>query len=454
MQNFKAKLQNKNSFTYMAYAVLRNKLFSSAIMFISSIILIRALPKEDYGLYILALAFFAFFELLLSGSDASLIRFIPTSGKQEQHRLIGTVLAIKSFITIFILILLFFTYSLSIDLLNISEKNLETYTILYIIISVGFIFKYITTTTTTIINSFMLYDVLFKLTIISSISSLIVAILVSFFELNIWQYLLISTIFAFIYSLLSVYMLYIQNKISYKILIKTINISTIKDIFKNRISSYSLPLFGVSMLSYIKNYLPTYLFGTMVSLETLAVYSIFKKITDFLHKGYAGFIQSLYPKLFQMMHSKSKAIDKLFWIGLGLRLMVFIALYFGYDVILSLYDIQESNLDSLIFIVLISAFFVMYFATFSNLIVMNSKQTGVILWASITRTVLSTALIFVLYQLFNMVGLILSIFLSSLIGLTYMMSHANKMHKLKYFLHTYFLVVSVLISFILIKIGF
>lgn len=69
MQNFKAKLQNKNSFTYMAYAVLRNKLFSSAIMFISSIILIRALPKEDYGLYILALAFFAFFELLLSGSD-------------------------------------------------------------------------------------------------------------------------------------------------------------------------------------------------------------------------------------------------------------------------------------------------------------------------------------------------------------------------------------------------
>ncbi len=208
------------------------------------------------------------------------------------------------------------------------------------------------------------------------------------------------------------------------------------------------------MLSYIKNYLPTYLFGTMVSLETLAVYSIFKKITDFLHKGYAGFIQSLYPKLFQMMHSKSKAIDKLFWIGLGLRLMVFIALYFGYDVILSLYDIQESNLDSLIFIVLISAFFVMYFATFSNLIVMNSKQTGVILWASITRTVLSTALIFVLYQLFNMVGLILSIFLSSLIGLTYMMSHANKMHKLKYFLHTYFLVVSVLISFILIKIGF
>ncbi len=452
MQNFKAKLQNKNSFTYMAYAVLRNKLFSSAIMFISSIILIRALPKEDYGLYILALAFFAFFELLLSGSDASLIRFIPTSGKQEQHRLIGTVLAIKSFITIFILILLFFTYSLSIDLLNISEKNLETYTILYIIISVGFIFKYIITTTTTIINSFMLYDVLFKLTIISSISSLIVAILVSFFELNIWQYLLISTIFAFIYSLLSVYMLYIQNKISYKILIKTINISTIKDIFKNRISSYSLPLFGVSMLSYIKNYLPTYLFGTMVSLETLAVYSIFKKITDFLHKGYAGFIQSLYPKLFKMMHSKNKAIDKLFWIGFGLRVLVFLALYFSYDLILSIYTIKETEYDYLIFVILISSFLIVYYATIFNLIIMNDKTTNTIFKASLLRATLMIIVPILFYVLFGNLGLIVSILVSDYIMVLIIMkilnSHSTNMKNiLNYsFILTSFLIICFLIS--------
>ena len=107
----------------MAYAVVRNQLFSSIIMFGSSVILIRALPKEEYGLYVLTLAFFALPELFLVGTDASLVRFIPTSGKIVQHQLIATVLVIKTMIVMIIIIVLWLFYSKSIQILNIAEQK-------------------------------------------------------------------------------------------------------------------------------------------------------------------------------------------------------------------------------------------------------------------------------------------------------------------------------------------
>ena len=80
---------------------LKSKLFSAFVLFLSSIIVIRALPKEEYGLYVLTLGFFLHFLIFyLDGTDASLTRFIPISGKRVQHHLVATVISIKTLITL------------------------------------------------------------------------------------------------------------------------------------------------------------------------------------------------------------------------------------------------------------------------------------------------------------------------------------------------------------------
>ena len=424
----------------MAYKILSSQLISSAILFISSIILIRTLSKDDYGLYVLIIAFFAFFDLLLGGTDASLVRFIQSSGKSMQHKLIAAVFSIKTIIVSMILIALYLLYDTSINMLNINNDKLHIYYLMYIIISISFLFKYIATTISTIINAYMLYDLMFKLSVLSSIVTLFISSSIYFWKLEIWQYVLLTTMWSFCYTVLLVIVFYKQKLISFKYIKKYINLTDIQYIVKDKILSYSLPLFGVGILSYIKNYLPTYIFGTMISLESLAVYSIFKKLTDFLHKGYASFIQRLYPKLFKMIDSKSKAIDKLFWIGLILRIFIFIGMYFSYDFILNIYNITEGEYDKFIFITLLSVYLLMYFATYSHIIIMSTKNTLGIFISSFLRNIPSLFLMYYLFNYYGLIGLLFSIYINAYLGTSYIIYLAYKISNKSYLLYIYYLI--------------
>lgn len=438
MNNVIARLQDKSSFTYMAYKVFKSKLFSSIVLFLSSVILIRALPKDDYGLYVLALVFFSFFELLLGGMDASLIRYIGVSGKKVQHQLIATVLTIKTLVMFIVIVALITFFDLSKELLNIPIEKIEIYEKLYFIISVSFIFKYITTTTATLITSYMLYDLAFKLTLFNASTIFLISCSVWYFGLNIWQYVLLSTIFSLLYSLVSAYTFILQKKIVIKQLKQYKNIFVIKYILKEKVISYSLPLFGVGVLSYAKNQLPSYIFGTMVSLESLAVYSIFKRLLDFLHKGYAGVIQGLFPKILKMIASKSKIIDKLFWLGLITRLIIFIVLYFEYEKVLQLYDIHESKIDKLLYLVLLFSFLINYFGTFLTMVIMSKTKMVKLLQTSSIRAIIGLLFTVLLFKYFGLMGLIYSIYVVAYIGIIALFFVENtlesKYKKLFYFI--------------------
>ena len=323
---------------------------------------------------------------------------------------------------------------------------------MYTAFSFSILIKYVKTTTNAIITSFMLYDVLFKLTIFNNLCVFITASIVSVFQLNIGQYVLIITLINFFSTLLSVYILHTQKKLSYRAVIAHININTLQDTFKNKIVSYSSPLLGVSILSYIKNYLPTYFLGAMISLELLAVYSIFKKITDFLHKGYSAFLQSLYPKLFQLMKLKSRTVDIFFWMGYGLRIILFLFLYYSYNLIISLYDIKEiESLNFKIFITFLTSFLIIYFGTFHDFIIMSSQKTKSILYTSIITNTVMVPLVLSLFYLFNFEGLLFSIFLQNLItayGLRFfsVQIEKNKVRDLLLYITTIFCILFLLLN--------
>ncbi len=431
VQNIVIKLSDKKSFTYMAYKVIKSKALSSVLLFMSSIILIRYLPKEDFGLYILMISFFALFELFMGGFDASLVRFIPTSGKTKQHSLITTVFIIKTAITLLSLFALMLIFDYSIVLLNIPSDKIELYKSMYLLMIIIFIFKYISTINLNILTSYMMYEELFKISLLNSIATLFAAIYVSYMSLGLEKYIFLL-IFINI-NIVSIGLVYVyrSKRLSLKMLIKQINIIKLKQIFKEYILSYSAPLLGVNILSYIKNYLPIYIFGTIISLETLAVYGIFKKITDFLHKGYAGIIQGLYPKLFKMIHSKSKAIDIIFWLGLALRLIIFGVLYFGYNFVLDIYNIKEAPIDRFIFTTLMSVFFIMYFSTFADLIVMSTEKTIKIFIASFIRNILYIFIAIFLFEFFGLKGLLIAIFINAYIGSSFMVHFAYNIIKRK-----------------------
>lgn len=427
------KLNDKNSFTYMAYMVLKSKLFSAVLLFLSSVIVISALPKDDYGLYVLMTVFFAFFELLLSGPDASLTRYLPISGKNSQHRLIATVLALKIFLTFFILICLYILFDFSKFILHIPLEKLSTYCNLYLIISISFVFQFFTTTALAILNAFMLYSVLFKLTLFNAFSILLITIIVYSFKLDITQYIFLMTAFSFVYSIVLFLTIASQKKISFISILRYTKPKIFLLTLQHKIIPYSLPLFGVGILSYVKNYLPSYLFGTMTSLETLATYNIFKRVFDFLHKGHSSFIESLYPKIFKMIDMQNKGIDKLFWIGLGIRLCISISLLVAYPLIIQIYGIQETQINFTVFIILLNMFLILYFGTHSIMLLSSFKNTKEMFYASFLANIVSITLIPLLFYTHGIIGALYgefaSRFVSVYVGVT--KSHMLKNDRIK-----------------------
>jgi len=435
----------------MAYKVLSSQILASIILFLSSIVLIRSLSKDDYGLYILVTSYFAFFELLLGGFNASLIKYIPTSGKKMQHELIATILVIKTIIVIFIEIALFYLYPFSYNFLNIPEDKIQIYSIIYIILSFAFLFKYIGNTISALINAYMLYDSMFKLSILNALVTLFIALLVWFFKLEVWQYVFLSILWIFLNMNILFFILYKQKKLSLRLLQKSCQIITIKKVLQEKVLSYSLPLFGVGILSYIKNYVPNLIFGSLISLESLAIYNIFTKIITIIHKGYASFLQKLYPKLFQMVNSRSSAINKLFWIGLFIRIFFFCLLYFGYDYLVELYKISWNSYNSLIFIVLLSSYLLMYFATFGNLVVLSKKKTVGLFISSFIRNVPSLFIYYYGFIFYGMKGFIVAIFINAYLGTNYIIHLAYNKIKNPIILYVYYIILVALIGFIYIN---
>ena len=293
----------------------------------------------------------------------------------------------------------------------------------------------------------MLYDELFKLTVLNSLATLIIALFVSFFSLNVWQFVLLTTIFLFIYTIISMLTIFRQKKLSFRMIISSTKIKTLKYIFHEKILLYSLPLFGGGLISYIRNYLPSLMLGAMVSLETLAVYSIFKRLTDFMHKGQANFIQGLYPRLFKMMNANSKAIYKLYYIGFFLRVLVFITLDLSYEVILDIYNINQSKYDYLIFLVLISIFVTMYVGIFFNLIIQSQGNTITMLKAAFVRAIPIVSIVPLAYFYYDLFGLIATIFISEMgfVLILIIMTKSNYLFKWMLSSYSFLLLLFVLI---------
>lgn len=446
--NLQEKLQNKQSFFYMAYKVIKSKIFSSLLLFISMIIIVRHLPKEDFGLYALLVAYFAFFEVFLGGFDASLVRFINRAGKREQHHLFSTIIAIKTVILVIAMVIIIFLYNLSIGLLNIPQDKLLLYKSVYIVLSINFLLKFLITTFSNLFTSYMLYQLIFKIAVLNGLLVMFSALLVSYLNYGLYEYSLFLTLSNLILCIYYYFSFSKENKISKKYLFNSFKKEILLKTFENKILKYSTPLLGVSILSYFKNYLPTFLFGSMISLESLAVYTVFKKITDFIHKGYDGVLKTLYPILFKMVNDKSNKINLLFWAGLFLRLIIFVILWLSYDYILDLYKITESEYDNLIFIILISIFLIMYFATFSNMIILSGKNTNKIFLTAISRTIISIVIIYLLFNLFGKIGLIISMFITTIIGITIIVRFASQNYNDKYFIYLYYIVLLLLIFLI------
>lgn len=450
------KIKNKHSIYFMAYKIVKTLALSGLLTFISYAIVVRNLPKYDYGLYSLVISYSAFFGVFFSGLDESLRRFVSASDKYAGHQIISSVMVIKFILAVLMSLVILALFPYTRDLLDLPKEKYPIFSGIYALSIIAYFLNSIATTASVLITCFLLYGKQFFITAIDGFLYLAVATMVYLLDLNIVQFLILNIVRSLIVILFSYGTLFYTKKISASMLIGGIKYKAIMQDVKKYLFPYSAPLVGVGFSAYFKKYSINYILGIYVGLESLAVYSIFRNMFDFLHKGFSSFIQHLYPLLLSRIEkNKSGFIDKFIrfsWYGLGFRAMVCVVLFFSFDLINKIYKIPIDEFSFLIFIVLLFEHIIFYFSTISNLFIMAAKKTKYILASAMTRDFASVFIVIGMYWLLGIRGIIISILINGAVGVSSTLSFAGRINeRFRHFLYGFYIISIIgLISIVII----
>ncbi len=329
---------------------------SYLILFLISIVIFRTVDKSYYGLYVIMLSLFAVIELFMAGFNDAIVRFlkdkIPLSDKQN---IVLFVLYYK-YLLIFLFILCiyiarqygFFEFLIG----NYNEVSDVIDSFLLVVILNG-IFSTFIGVNNCILNSQQKYKLTANIGLVRNVVYLLVVITLSFYTKDYLHYLYSSI------ALSGIVLIFLSIKIFQDF--KEFSISNIIkskfsiDIGRKYIFPYATPLTASSLLTYVKNYLPTIILGKEFSLENVAVFSILKTFFKALHSVSGSFVDPMMSKFLELKNNTedfSAKMNSIFWGTFFLRLLLFAILASLVQYIFLIYKIENSQVHQLIFYVL------------------------------------------------------------------------------------------------------
>ena len=386
------------------------------IMFLNSVIIFRSVDKSFYGLYVIMVSLFAITELLMAGLNDSIVRFLKDKiSLRDKQGIVLFVLYIK-----YLLILLFI---ISISLAskygflefiigNYEEVSSVVNSFLFIVVINGILSNFISVNYS-ILNSQLEYKLAAKIDFIRNLISLLIVFSLSFYTNNYLHYLYFNSFLGMIV------LLFLSNKIkndfSDFFIIDIIQAKTNLKIAKKYIIPYSAPLTGSSLLTYIKNHLPTIILGKEFSLESVAVFSILKTFFKALHAISGSFIS---PMMSQFLGLKNNIIDftsklnKIFFGVFILRLTLLGFVLLLMDNFFLIYKLENSSVNRFVFYLLGLEFIVAGMISIYGINLRLENTTKKVLIASFVRFIVEISLIYLILIDYGIMAAALILFIA------------------------------------------
>lgn len=373
---------------------------SYIIMFLISVIIFRTVDKSYYGLYVIMLSLFAITELLMAGLNDSLLRFlkdkVPLKDKQG---IILFILLYKYFlIFIFIVCMLiakeygFFKFLIG----NYEEVVAVINGFLIVVILNGILSNFISINNS-ILNSQLEYKFTSRVEFFRNFFYLIVVFLLSLITTNYLHYLYSSTLI----SLFTLIFLSTKIRISFNnfFITSVFKAKTSLSIGKKYIVPYSAPLTGTSILTFVKNNLPTLILGKEFSLEDVAVFSILKTFFKALHSLSGSFVNPMMATFLEIKNNDknySSKLGEIFFGTLLLRLSLFFSILLINDYFFLIYKLDNNSVNQFIFYVLGFEFVIAGMIMVYGINLKLSTNTVKILTASLARFFVEIILIYLI----------------------------------------------------------
>jgi O-antigen/teichoic acid export membrane protein len=370
------------------------------LLFLISIVIFRTVDKSFYGLYVIMLSLFAIVELLMAGFNDSIVRFlkdkIPLVDKQN---IVLFVLYYKYFLIFSFITIVYFAkqYGLFEFLIgNYSEVADVVDSFLLVAILNG-IFSAFIGVNNCILNAQLQYKLTANISFLRDFTYLLIVIALSFYTQDYLDYLYSSiAVSVVVLMFLSIKIHQGFSEFSIPSLIRS---KFSVDIGKKYIFPYAAPLTGSSLLTYVKNHLPTLILGKEFSLEDVAVFSILKTFFKALHSVSGSFINPMMSKFLELkdnVQDFSTKMNIIFYGTFFLRLFSFAVLSLLMQYFFLIYKIEDNEINQFIFYVLGLEYVIAGMILSYGIILRLDKKTNKVLIASTVRFVVELTLIYLI----------------------------------------------------------
>ena len=346
------------------------------------------------------LSLFAVIELLMTGFNDVIVRFlkdkIPLSDKQS---IVFFVLFYKYFLILLFILLSyitrqygFFEYLIG----NYNEVSALLNSFLMVVIING-IFSTLISVNNCILNSQLEYKYTANVGLIRNLLYLLVVTTLSFYTNEYLYYLYSSILLSF--GLLLCLSIKIFNDFNEFSILNIIKSKFSIDIGKKYIFPYAAPLSISSLLTYVKNYLPTIILGKEFSLIDVAVFSIIKTFYKSLHSLSSSFVDPMMSKFLEYKISSDGFAKKMMTIFYGtffLRLVLLILLTLISQYFFILYKLESNEINRLIFNILGIEFVLAGVMISYGLVLKLDKNTNKLFFIGLIRFSIELLLIYLI----------------------------------------------------------
>jgi O-antigen/teichoic acid export membrane protein len=432
-------LQTRTSFLTQTY---KNMLSGYGAIVLGVIVNIFLLPvvlnnvgKELYGLWFLIFNITSYFYLADFGITNAITRLFAkykVLGQDKVKNLLSTAYIIIFVLDLFILLLILLFKQNIIQYLGIDNRNLEIFSLLFIIAVIELLSQFILRVNFGIIKGKHHYNIAYNLEALTSILRLL-----SIFILTITDNFTIVN-FALLYSLSKI----LSDSISFYFLkseFKSLKFKTDFTILKDLINNASSTLL-TSIASTAYNSLPLLLFGKVFGLEKVFLYSIPFAImivmSRLINVVYAGFT----PRASELKAlNDDEEIYKISNYGIKISLILGITslsffIIFGFDIfVLWLGDkvltIADFNMIYNIFILLLTYLTIANFQKVNIVIYQAAGLHWYVTFETITSAILLLLLSYLLFDIFGMYVFAVSMICVSLYKYIYYQFRGRKKIK-------------------------
>jgi O-antigen/teichoic acid export membrane protein len=415
---FYAKTKNHGSVFSALRSVTQTKIVTFILNQITTLILVRYLSKSDYGKIAICTSIFALIELGIQIFDSAIVRFYPTINHGRRLALVNTViwlkfsLAILSILAMAAIIAIFPTFG--------ETYSIFQYSVIIYLNLANLVLSIPRDSFEKVLNAQFKYKSIFVLSTISSLNGLIGVCLLILFN-GTWQHFFIYKLSETILVLITAtYFIWQSEKL---ILVYTTRLrwALFKKTYSKFIHKYCLPLGAASLSTYVKNYAPTFVAGSVSGLDALGTANVLTNIVRTFHKGTQDIFDRMMPLLFKKQSDNPQVFEKLytsyFIKGLILRCAVILFFIIFSPIIFRLYTVEFNKTNFLLYELLLAEFGLVYFISVTNYLILSRTNMMAMLWASLSRNLIGFALTILFVKLFGIVGLPAGFLISALLSL-------------------------------------